>query len=284
MESLCLTRKTPAPLLGDTTRLKPSPMVDHSHSVIRPRKRSAAALRLFCFPHAGVGTSVFRGWADDLPNDVEVCLIQLPGREGRLRENLFFSIQPLAEQLVAEFRELLDRPFFLYGHSLGATIAFEVARSLRRNNLPQPSHLFVGASPAPQLPWRHDLLRDLAEAEFIHALEARYAEMPKVVMDDPQMRALLVPVLRADVTMVETYQYVPEPPLACPITAYGGTQDRAVMQSELEAWKEQTAKEFRLAMLDGDHFFLQGQKAALLNSLKIALAVEIHALQRPERR
>ena len=95
---------------------------------------------------------------------------------------------------------------------------------------------------------------------------------------------LLVPVLRADVTMVETYRYAPEPRLPCSITAYGGTQDRAVMQSELEAWRDQTAKEFRLAMLDGDHFFLQGQKAALLNSLKIALAVEIHALQRSEHR
>jgi surfactin synthase thioesterase subunit len=257
-------------------------MADLSHCVIRPRKRPTAALRLVCFPHAGVGTSVFRGWAEELPNDVEVCLIQLPGREGRLREDLFFSIPLLAEQLVAEFRDLLERPFVLYGHSLGATIAFEVARSLRRAQLPQPSHLFVGASPAPQLPWRHDLLRDLTEAEFIHALEARYAEMPKVVMDDPQMRALLVPVLRADVTMVETYQCASESPLACSITAYGGTQDRAVMQSELEAWKVQTAKEFRLVMLDGDHFFLQGQKAALLNSLKIALAVEIHAQQRAQ--
>ena len=280
MESLCLTRKTPAPLLGDTAQLKMSSMGDLQHCVIRPRKRPTAALRLFCFPHAGVGTSVFRGWADELRNDVEVCLIQLPGREGRLREELFTAIPPLADQLLAEFKELLDRPFALYGHSLGATIAFEVARSLRRAHLAQPVHLFVGASPAPQLPWRHGLLRDLAEDEFIRALEARYAEMPKPVMDDPQMRALLIPVLRADVTMVETYQYASEPPLSYPITAYGGTQDRAVLQNELEAWKEQTTKEFRLHLLDGDHFFLQGQKSALLNSLKIALAVEVHAQQR----
>jgi medium-chain acyl-[acyl-carrier-protein] hydrolase len=253
-------------------------MPDQSHLVIRPRKRPGAPIRLFCFPHAGVGTSAFRGWADELPKEIEVCLVQLPGREGRLREKLFTSIQPLAKQLVAEIQPLLDRPFALYGHSLGATVAFEVARALRRGHFRQPdrfpARLFVGASPAPQLAWRHSLLRDLTEDDFITMLESRYAEMPKVVMDDPQMRALLMPVLRADVAMVETYQYSPEPPLACGITAYGGTQDNAVMREELDAWREQTSADFRLHLVEGNHFFLQGQRANLLKSL----AAEIHAL------
>lgn len=250
-------------------------MGDHHHYVIRPRKRPAANSRLFCFPHAGVGTSVFRGWADELPNNIEVCLIQLPGREGRLREGLFSAIQPLAAQLVREFHDLIDCPFAFYGHSLGGTIAFEAARQLRRLELPAPFQLFVGASPAPQLPWRHSALRNLEEDEFIQALETRYAEMPKQVMNDPQMRALLLPVLRADVGMVETYNYTHEAPLSYGITAYGGTHDRSVFREELDAWRHQTSESFRVHMLEGNHFFLQGQKAAFLDSL----ATEIHSLK-----
>jgi len=116
-------------------------------SIICPKRRPDAGQRLFCFPHAGVGPSVFRGWADQFATDAEVCLVQLPGREGRLRESPFESIANLMPALLADMRPLLDRPFAFYGHSLGATVAFECARNLRRALRLQPEAHFCRGQP-----------------------------------------------------------------------------------------------------------------------------------------
>ena len=232
-------------------------------TIIRPKPRRDARRRLFCFPHAGVGPSAFRGWADDVPN-AEVCFVQLPGREGRLRETPASSIPSLMPKLVESVGPLLDRPFAFYGHSLGATIAFELALNLRRALSLQPSHLFVGASPAPQLPWPHPPIRSLPENNFFSVLQERYGALPREVIADAEMRALVLPILRADVTMIETYTYSPEAPLNSDITVFGGLRDEMVRRHELESWRERTAGRFRLEMLDGDHLFLKARRAELL--------------------
>jgi medium-chain acyl-[acyl-carrier-protein] hydrolase len=236
-------------------------------SIICPKLRPNAGQRLFCFPHAGVGPSVFRGWADQLAADAEVCLVQLPGREGRLREAPFDSIAELMPALLADMLPLLDRPFAFYGHSLGATVAFECARNLRRALRLQPEHIFVAASPAPQLPWNHSPMRCLPEDQFLSEMEKRYGALPPEVISDAEMRALVLPILRSDITMIEEYKHSPEAPLDCHTTVFGGLKDHMVKRSELEAWREQTSGRFLLQMFDGNHLFLKTHRDQLLRSI-----------------
>jgi len=236
-------------------------------SILVPKRRPNARRRLFCFPHAGVGPSVYRGWADDFSADAEVCLIQPPGREGRLREAPCSSIAALVPMLLEHMLPLLDRPFAFYGHSLGATVAFECALHLRRAHSLGPFHLFVGASPAPQVRWHHPPLRSLPEKDLLDEMEKRYGGLPREVLADSEMRALVLPILRADITSIETYVYSPEPPLPCDLTVFGGLQDHMVKKSELEKWRDHATGRFRLQMLDGNHLFLKLCRAQLLESI-----------------
>src|SRR3954468_16780518 len=173
----------------------------HAHSsrwIIVPRRRRDALARLFCFPHAGVGISAYRGWADAAPEGLEVCLIQPPGRENRLREAPLTSIPETAATLVAELEPLSEIPFAFFGHSLGAVVAFETVRALQRAGAVLPSALFVAASRAPQLAWPHPPVRHLEDVPLLEVLNRRYGSVPQVVLDDPELRELLVPAVRAD--------------------------------------------------------------------------------------
>jgi surfactin synthase thioesterase subunit len=232
--------------------------------IVRPKPSSKSALRLFCFPHAGVGTSAFRGWAEGLNCNAELCLVNPPGRESRLREGLISTVTTLVPALVENIVGYLDRPFAFYGHSLGATVAFETALELRQLGCSQPIHLFVGASKAPQLPWPHPPLRLLSDNDFLSEIQRRYGVIPPEVISDGDMRALILRVLRADIAAVESYAFSKRAPLDCGITAFGGLEDDMVAQSALEAWRQQTTSDFRLHMLRGKHFFLQSARARLL--------------------
>jgi medium-chain acyl-[acyl-carrier-protein] hydrolase len=239
--------------------------------VVRQRPQLPARLKLFCFPYAGGGASAFRNWANDLRLDVEVCCIQLPGRENRLREPPFRSLDELIPVLVEGILGEIDRPFAFYGHSFGAKIAFEAARELRRKGIPGPFHVFAGASLAPHVPWPHPPTHTLAETDFIDEIQRRYGAMPRQVIEDPELRALLIPTLRADLQLVETSGYKPGPPLECAITVFGGMADNTLDRADLEVWQHQTLNTFRLHMLDGDHFFLQSDRQALLDLVRTGL-------------
>ncbi len=234
--------------------------------LVLPTKRVSAKMTLFCVPHAGVGTSAFRGWAEAVDETIEVCLVQLPGREGRFREPLPSSVLDLAPELAAHLGDV-ERPFAFYGHSLGALLAFETARALRRILGRQPVHLFAAAAPAPQLPWEHSPLRSLPEPEFIDEIQKRYGRIPSQVLADTEIRQLLLPVLRADVGMVETYQYSSESPLDCGITVLCGDQDHMVSRGSAEAWRAQTSRDFSLLVLPGNHLFLQTQRLQLVRRI-----------------
>jgi medium-chain acyl-[acyl-carrier-protein] hydrolase len=246
---------------------------DMSAWIVCPKIQSYASRRLFCFPYAGVGVAAFRNWGEDLGPEIEVRGIQLPGRGARFRELPMASMAQVVAPLVRALEPMLDRPFAFYGHSLGANIAFEVARALRRAGAPQPDHLFAAASPAPQLPWPHALMHALSEEDFLGEIEQRYGGLPKPVLEDPEMRALLISTLRADVTIMETYTYQAGDPLGCAITAFGGVDDHMVPPAELEKWRDQTSATYALHMLPGDHFFLQSSKQRLVRLISAGLAV-----------
>ena len=229
-----------------------------------------ARLRLFCFPYAGSGASMFRTWSDGLPADVDVCPVQFPGRGTRLMETPFTQLSPLVEALAQALVPLMDKPFAFFGHSLGALVGFELARQLRRQSGVQPVRLFVSADRAPQIPHRDRPIHALPEGEFLVELR-RLNGSPGKVLEDMELMQIMLPILRADFAVYETYVYATEPPLDCPISVFGGLQDHRVSRGDLEAWRGQTSASFSLQMFPGDHFFLNTTPSLLLEVLSQVL-------------
>jgi len=231
-----------------------------------PRPNPQARLRLFCFPYSGAGASIFYPWLDYLPTAIEVCPVQLPGRETRLSEPLFTRMGPLVRAAAQALLPYLDKPFAFFGHSLGALVSFELARYLRREHGLSPVHLFVSGHNAPQLPDRDPPIHDLPEPEFLEELR-RLNGTPEEVLQHPELRELIFPILRADFEVCDTYVYEPDDPLNCPISAFGGLRDEHLSREGLEAWREQTIASFSLRMFPGDHFYLNTDRPLLLRAL-----------------
>jgi medium-chain acyl-[acyl-carrier-protein] hydrolase len=232
-----------------------------------PRPSDRAMVRLFCLPFGGGGASTFREWPRELWPDVEVWQIQLPGREGRYREPPFTQMDTLIPALADALRPYLTRPFVLFGHSMGALLSFELARVLRRRGDPGPAHLFVSARRAPQVPDRRPPLHALPDADLVEELGRRYNGLPRAVLESADLMRMFMPLVRADLTLTETYAYAPEAPLVCPISAFGGLDDGEIMREELAAWGDQTRGSFTLRMLSGGHFFLQTIRPRLLTAI-----------------
>jgi len=225
-----------------------------------------AALRLFAFPYAGGSTAIYRNWRKALPDDVDLCPVQLPGRGSRMREECYKRIPALVESLAEVLRPYLDRPFAFFGHSMGAVIGFELARHLRESHSLEPAHLFVSGRRAPRVTGERLHTYALPEAEFIAELQ-RLNGTPSDVLLHAELMQVMLPLLRADFELIQTYEYVPGPPLDCPVSAFGGLQDYEVEREMLEAWREQTEGPFSLHMLPGDHFFLHAAGQQLLRLL-----------------
>jgi medium-chain acyl-[acyl-carrier-protein] hydrolase len=224
---------------------------------------SATKLRLFCFPYAGSGATIFQSWQGCLPHTIEVCPVNLPGRERRWHETPFTNLLSLVESLAPHLKPYLDKPFAFFGHSMGALMSFELARLLRKEKWPQPVHLFVSGNSAPQLESTVPPLYNLPEPDLVTELR-RLNGTPKAVLDNPELRQLILPIIRADFEICQTYVYRDGPPLESPITALCGTQDEDVSPEALDAWRQQTASAFSLHRLEGDHFFLHAAQQQLL--------------------
>jgi medium-chain acyl-[acyl-carrier-protein] hydrolase len=181
-------------------------------------------------------------------------------------EPLFTGLSPLVQALAQGLKPLLDMPFAFFGHSLGALVGFELARELRRQSGPQPVRLYVSADRAPRIPRRDPPIHALPEADFRVAL-SRLNGVPGKVLQDMELMQIVLPVLRADFAIYETYAYSSEPPLACVISGLGGLQDRRVRRDDLEAWCDETDDAFSLRMFPGDHFYLNTAQPFVLQAL-----------------
>ena len=201
-----------------------------------------------------------------MPRSVEICAVQLPGRGSRMHEPPFTAISTLVTALAQALASYVDIPMAFFGHSMGGIIAFELARYLRRKRNLGVVHLFVSGSRAPQVEIEEPRTYDLPKPEFLETLRTLNGT-PKEVLDHPELLELMMPLLRADFAVCETYDYSPEPPLDCPITAFGGMKDSEVTREHLEAWRDQTTSSFSLRMLPGDHFFINTEQAMLLKLL-----------------
>jgi medium-chain acyl-[acyl-carrier-protein] hydrolase len=234
------------------------------------RHSGQGRVRLFCFPYAGGSISIYAGWPRMLP-DVEVRPVQLPGRGARLRDIPIARIEALIETAAPVFEAMLDRPYALFGHSMGALIAFEMARAFRQRGWRMPTRLYVSGRRAPHLPG--DDLVDAAapDAQFIDDVRA-LAGTPPQVLGSAELMNLVLPALRADFQLVGSYRYLPGEALACPITVLGGCDDRESSPGYLEGWAQHTLGPTEVIMYDGGHFFLQTSESAVLDLVRTSLA------------
>lgn len=237
--------------------------------------RPGARARILCFPHAGGSAQAYRTFYKHLPVDVEVCAIQPPGRDERGGEPAPRDLSVLVDEIALAIEPLLERPFAMFGHSMGALAAFETTRALRSRRLPLPTHLFVSGRRAPQLLPDRPPLHDLDDAAFLDGLR-RYDGTPEIVLRDPELAQLFLPTIRADVCAVETYRFEPAPALACPIVACGGVSDPDVAREHLARWRDLTTGAFQIAMFPGGHFYLREREARLVQLIAETIQARAH--------
>lgn len=229
------------------------------------RKSAAPRARLICLPHAGGTASFFRDWPQVLDPSVEVIAVRYPGREDRLNEPCIIDMTALADQLADEIAMLPAEPrlpLLLFGHSMGASVAHEVTVRLERRQQPVAA-LLVSARPAPHRLRVNDLTKrpdDSALLSDVRRLDTRAA----AVLDDPELLEVVLPAIRGDYTLVETYPRQEPRPVRAPIFGYAATADPEVSQSDVQAWEKVTTGAFELRVYSGDHFYLIPQRSAVL--------------------
>jgi surfactin synthase thioesterase subunit len=246
-----------------------------------PVARPDADLRLLCLPHAGGGTAPYAALARRLPGTIDLRPVRLPGRETRLREQPYRRMSALVDDAVRALEPVLERPYALFGHSLGALLAYELAHRLRAMGAPEPAHLFVSGRRAPQLADPESPLSALPDDQLVAELSRRYDGIPRAVLETPELLELFLPVLRADCELLDTYVYAEREALAVPISAFTGVDDRRVGMPELNGWRDQTTAAFRIGSLPGGHFYFHGAEEALAAELERDLAQIVMARRVP---
>jgi surfactin synthase thioesterase subunit len=236
-----------------------------------PARGRETRTRLFCFAHAGGSTTAFRTWARRLPADVEVVGVERPGQGARWQESAMSATRAVVADALRRITPQLDRPVALFGHSLGALVAFEVARVLEQEHGVVPRCLIVAGRRAPAIPSPEPHVHGLPDDAFLAAIRA-VGVTPAELLDDPEMRAHLLPRLRAEVALSESYVLQETSRLACPILVCGGHDDVGVPLEQLAAWQAHTTSHCDVRLFSGDHFFIRSAETELLAAIARALS------------
>ena len=236
-----------------------------SNWFVTPRPpRPPGQVRLFCLPYAGGSSAVFRAWSELCPPQVELVMVELPGRGARHGERLARRVEDIAVPLAEAIAARAERPFGLFGHSMGGLLAFHVARELSRQGAPLPAHLFVSAQPPAHLGHQGVKRAGLPDAALRDEL-VRLGGTPPEILAHAELMTLMLPVLRADFELCETAPAISGQPLACDLTALGGVADPFVDANELKDWAQHTERRFSVNLFPGGHFFLHEHRASLLS-------------------
>ena len=230
-----------------------------------------AEVLLFCFAHAGGGAAFYRPWPAVLGPDIEVCPVVLPGREARRRELPYTRMAQLVEPLFDALLSRADRPFVLFGHSMGAAVAYEMARRFSVVPAGGPCCLVVSGRQPPHRPARHPPIHRLPQDEFVARVSALDGT-PAEVLRDKELLAAFLPSLRADFELNETYVPAPHPRLAIPVWAFVGDEDPLVEPPDMLAWGEVTTGPFDTRVFSGGHFYAQGARPEVLVAVREAVA------------
>jgi medium-chain acyl-[acyl-carrier-protein] hydrolase len=250
--------------------IKELPEESHEKWFALFKRDSQARMRLFCFPYAGGGALAYRSWIEAMPPGIEVCPVQLPGRESRFNEKPYTELPPLVHELLSVIRPYLNSPFAFFGHSMGALISFELTKKLNAEGLALPLHLFISSRRGPHLPGPFPQFHDLPKSGLIDLLKS-FGGVPDMILSDPEVLEFFLPTLRADLHLSETCPPENGNPLDCPITAFGGLQDPFTSITELEAWRRHTRQEFRLRTFPGGHFYIREFTRELLEEISLTL-------------
>jgi surfactin synthase thioesterase subunit len=229
------------------------------------RPDPSARFRLFCFPYAGGNAALFRSWRDQLRPTIDLCPVQIPGRGNRFTEPPLRRLSALCDVLAGELLPWLDVPCAFFGHSMGALVAFEMARHLRRHARPGPTHLFLSGAPGPRRPLPSPL-HPLPEPALLAELR-RLNGTPPEILEQRAFMAMVIPLIRADLELYETHVYSPEDLLDCPISVFAGVADGLAGREDVAEWQDETRGPFTLRMFEGDHFFLHKARMPLLRAI-----------------
>ncbi|MCM2391590.1 thioesterase II family protein [Streptomyces albipurpureus] len=232
---------------------------------IRHRRASNARVRVACFPHAGGAASFFNPWQNWTPSDVEILSIQYPGHQDRILEPCLDNMDELVSRLSPFLSEFRDLPLVLFGHSMGASVAFEVCRRLESTFDLSPLRLFVSGQEAPHVPSRGS--KSSNDDEALISDIRRLGEGDAGPLDDPDLRELALPAIRADFRLLESYRPQPIRTISTPISSYTGDRDPDVLPEKAQEWKMETEGSFDFRVFPGGHFYLSELGQEVVSSL-----------------
>lgn len=235
--------------------------------LITYKRNSAASVRLFCFHCAGGSASEFHTWPAQLRGTIELVAVQLPGRERRVKEPFIACVDDLTRGVVEAMTPCLDKPYVIFGHSLGALGGFEVIRELRRRGLNQPFLFIPAGRRGPQVQKEEPPIASLPEEAFIEELRKDYGDHIGYVLDSAELRQAFIPQIRADFALSEAYCFRAEQPLDCPIVAFAGVDEDDLEADELNAWSAHTQRSFHSRRFPGDHFFIRESQKLVIEAL-----------------
>lgn len=233
---------------------------------IIPHPRPAATMRIFCFPYAGGSARTYMNWYKSLPEHIEIVAVQPPGRGARLMEDLFSDMDSLIAELIQLIPKYLDKPYILFGHSLGSRVAFELLTNIVKLQLPLPIHFIASGSKGPQLQTRNEITHTLSDSAFIQKL-TKLNGTPKEVLENKELMDIFLPLLRADFKLSETYRYTGDIQIDCPLSIFTGDQDIDINDNDLNGWSQFFNKNSTIYPIPGDHFFIDRNATLVIKKI-----------------
>jgi surfactin synthase thioesterase subunit len=245
------------------------------------RKAASGACQLVCLPHAGGSASAFRSW-QAVSAQLDIVAVQLPGREDRFPEPLLYTLSDVLDGLIPALASVTSRRYALFGHSMGALLAFEAAHRLSQLKLPAPEALFVGSFPAPDLATDREPLYDLPDDKLTDWM-IRVDGISPDALAYPDLLRLMLPMTRADLRIVDAYRWEPRQQLDCPIRVFVGDEDPEVSLAASHAWRRHTSRYLGTRPLPGGHFCVHDHVGLVIASISQALGLPSSARPEPDR-